>query len=55
MAFTTKFSDFIFSYFIIFFFFVPLVDIILAEPSPQSLQLGLRICSRGLGILKIYI
>jgi len=44
---------FIFSYFIIFL--VLRADVIPAEPSPETLQLGASCLCKGVGILKIYI
>jgi len=52
-AFTTKYLNF---YFVLFhYFLVQLTDTISVEPSPESVQLGVRVCAMGLSILKIYI
>jgi len=48
---TTKYLHF----FLISLFLVPLADTISAEPSPESLQLGVCVCAGRLGILEMYI
>jgi len=54
MSFTTKYPNFIFSYFNIFL--VPLANTISTEPSPESFPLwGLMFVQGGEDILKIYI